>query len=84
MVLAPDEAGESGVLRSRCWAGFGLSKGLGSGGAAEWFWGEESVTLLLGFLLAVLSDPTFLQSRLSSGSCPAEPSHVSVHGRVLT
>lgn len=51
--------GESWVLRSCCCAGFGLSKGWGSGGAAEWFWGEESVTLLLGFLLAVLSDPTF-------------------------
>lgn len=74
------ELGRGSLLLCRFWSQPGLRDLVGSlSDAGE----EESVTLLLGFLPLVPSDPTFLQSPLSSGFCPAESSHVSLHGRVL-
>lgn len=66
---------ESWVLRS-------LSKGLGIWWATEGA-GEESVTLPPGLPRCSPLRPYFLQAPQSSGFCPAEPSHVSVHGCVL-
>lgn len=74
------ELGRGNLLLCRFWSQPGLEDLVGYLSDAG---GEESVTLLPGLPPCGPLRPHFPAVSPSSGFCPAEPSHVSLHGRVL-